>query len=131
MLRRRSGGRLNVFCTFYLRFITFYLWKQSLYTGIKYEVGMHMRHLLNEITRFWRISTIMKLLTIINKAIQIQSAWKVSKYGFFWSTFSRTRVEYGDLRNKSQYSARIRENTDQNKLYIWALFTLCQFAQRT
>ena len=51
------------------------------------------------------------------KSVQIQS--------FFWSVFSRTRVEYGDLRNKSPYSAQIREDTDQKKLRIWAHFTKC------
>ena len=33
---------------------------------------------------------------------------------FFWSVFSRIRNEYGDLRSKSPYSVRMRENTDQN-----------------
>ena len=32
---------------------------------------------------------------------------------FFWSVFSHTQTEYGDL------PARVRENTDQKKLRIW------------
>ena len=49
----------------------------------------------------------------------------VQKQSFFWSVFSRTRAEYGDLltsvnlRIKPEY----RENTDQRKLRIWTLFT--------
>ena len=39
------------------------------------------------------------------KSVQIQS--------YFWSVFSCIRTEYGDLRSKSPYSVRIRENTDQ------------------
>ena len=33
---------------------------------------------------------------------------------FFWSAFFRARAECGDLLRKSQYSAQVRENTDQN-----------------
>ena len=33
--------------------------------------------------------------------------------GFFWPVFSRIRTKYGNLRSKSMYSVRIRENTDQ------------------
>ena len=32
---------------------------------------------------------------------------------FFWSAFSRTRIEYGEIRSISPYSVRMRENTDQ------------------
>ena len=42
---------------------------------------------------------------------------------FFWSVFSCTQTEYGDLRSKSPYSVRIQENMDQKKLRIWTLFT--------
>ena len=31
----------------------------------------------------------------------------------FWSVFSRIRTEYGEIRSISQYSIRMRENTDQ------------------
>ena len=48
------------------------------------------------------------------KSVKVQS--------FFWSVFSHTPAECGDIRSKSLYSARIRENTDQKKLRIWALF---------
>ena len=49
------------------------------------------------------------------KSVQIRS--------FFWSVFSRIWTEYEDLRSNSQYSVRIRDNTDQKKLRIWTLFT--------
>ena len=48
------------------------------------------------------------------KNVQIRS--------FFLSQFSRISTE-SVLRSKSSYSVRIRENTDQKKLRIWALFT--------
>ena len=51
------------------------------------------------------------------KSVQIRS--------FFWSVFSCIQTECEDLRIKSPYSVRIQENTDQKKLCIWTLFTLC------
>ena len=36
----------------------------------------------------------------------------MSAFGVSWSVFSRIWTEHGDLRSKSQYSVRIRENTD-------------------
>ena len=42
--------------------------------------------------------------------------------GFSWSVFFRIRTEYGEIRNISPYSVRMRENTDQKKLCIWTLF---------
>ena len=51
------------------------------------------------------------------KSVQIRSC--------FWSVFSRTQAEYGDLLRKSPYSTRVRENTDQKKLRIWTPFTQC------
>ena len=36
-------------------------------------------------------------------------------YSFlFWSVFSRTQTEHGEIRSISPYSVRMRENTDQN-----------------
>ena len=32
----------------------------------------------------------------------------------FWSAFFRIRTEYGEIRSNYPYSARIRENTDQD-----------------
>ena len=49
------------------------------------------------------------------KSVQIRS--------FFWSAFSRTRTEYGEIRSISPYSVQMRENVDQKKLGIWTLFT--------
>ena len=42
---------------------------------------------------------------------------------FFWSVYSRNRSEYGETKGISLYLVRIRENTDQEKLRIWTLFT--------
>ena len=39
------------------------------------------------------------------KSVQIRS--------YVWSVSSCIQTEYGDLRNKSPYSVRIQENTDQ------------------
>ena len=55
--------------------------------------------------------------------LQIYSVKSVQIRSFFWSVFSNIRTEYEDLRSKSPYSLRIQENTDHNKLRIWALFT--------
>ena len=49
------------------------------------------------------------------KSVQIGS--------FSWSVFPGIRTEYGDLWSKYPYSFRIQENTDQEKLRIWTLFT--------
>ena len=53
------------------------------------------------------------------KSVQIRS--------FFWSVFSLIRTEFGDLRSKSPCSIRIMENTDQEKLRVWKLFTQSYF----
>ena len=39
--------------------------------------------------------------------------------------FSHIQTEYGDLRSRSLYSVRTRENTNQKKLRIWTLSTQC------
>ena len=49
------------------------------------------------------------------KSVQIRS--------FSLPVFSRIRTEYGVY--LSEYSVRIRENTDQKKLPIWTIFTQC------
>ena len=41
---------------------------------------------------------------------------------FFWSVFSLLWTEYDEIRSISPYSVRMRENTNQKKLRIWALF---------
>ena len=48
------------------------------------------------------------------KSVQIRS--------IFW-VFSRIRTEYGELLCISPYSVRMRKNTDQKKLCIWAILT--------
>ena len=46
----------------------------------------------------------------------------------FWSTFSRIRIDYGEILRMSQYSIQMRENGDQNNfkyghflssVYMW------------
>ena len=51
------------------------------------------------------------------KSVQIRS--------FFWSVFSRSLTEYGEIRRFTPYFVRMRENVDQKKLHIWTLFTQC------
>ena len=53
------------------------------------------------------------------------TAWKVSKYGVFWSLFSCIQIEFEDLRRKFLYSVWIQENTHQKKICIWTLFKQC------
>ena len=38
---------------------------------------------------------------------------KVSLSGVFWTVFFRIQTEYGEILRVSQYSVRMRENTDQ------------------
>ena len=54
--------------------------------------------------------TVLILTSYCVKSVQIRS--------FLWSVFFRIRTEY---------SVRMRENTDQKKLRIWTLFTQCLF----
>ena len=37
----------------------------------------------------------------------------------FWAVFSRIRTEYGEILCISTYSARMRENADQNNFEYW------------
>ena len=58
-------------------------------------------------------------LTLKLATLQPTTTWKVFKYRvFFWSVFSCIRTEYVDLWG-------LLENTDQNKLCIWTIFTQC------
>ena len=59
--------------------------------------------------------TLIPLLTHCMKSVQIPI--------FFWSVFSCIRTEYGETLRISPYSVRMRENTDQKKLYICTHFT--------
>ena len=50
--------------------------------------------------------------------IVTDTAWKITECGVFSGPhFPRFWIEYGDLHNKLLYSVRMRENTDQKKLY--------------
>ena len=48
---------------------------------------------------------------------------------FFWSVSSRIRTKYGEIRNTSQYSVRMRENTDQNNSeysnFLRSVYVIC------
>ena len=73
------------------------------------------------------------LLTIskINSVnAQIYSQWHclecVQTRSFFWSVFSPIWTEYGEILRIYPHSVRMRENMDQKKLRIWALFTQCE-----
>ena len=44
---------------------------------------------------------------------------KCSYSEFFWSVFSRFRIEYGESRSKSPYLVQMRENTDQKNFEFW------------
>ena len=52
----------------------------------------------------------LNILSHCVKSVQIQS--------FFWSVFSCIWTEYGEILFISLYSVRMRENTDQKKLYL-------------
>ena len=56
----------------------------------------------------------------------MSNSLRVQIRSFFWSVFSRTRIEYGYLRCKSLYSARVQKNTDQKKLSISTLHPAIQ-----
>ena len=51
--------------------------------------------------------------------------WKVSKYGVFSGPYFRVFGLNTEILwwSKSPYSVRIQENTDREKIRIWALFT--------
>ena len=48
---------------------------------------------------------------------------------FFWSVSSRIQTKYGEIRNISQYSVRMRENTDQNNSeysnFLRSVYVIC------
>ena len=62
---------------------------------------------------------------IMNAALVLHCVKNVEIRSFFWSVFSCTRTEYGDLLQKSRYSVRIQENTRKKKIRVWTLFTQC------
>ena len=86
-----------------------------------------VEHISREVSLFFHY--------IVNYARFIEARVRESKYkpshcvksvqmrSFFWSVFSRIRAEYEEKRIISPYSIQMRENTDQNKLCIWILFT--------
>ena len=65
-----------------------------------------------------------QLIYYLFRKIQTKHCLKsVQKRSFFWSVFSRIWAEYGDLRSKSLYSVRIRENRTIKNIRIWTIFT--------
>ena len=80
--------------------------------------------------KIWKqifLTLLTKVLEYLTSFLKFPCLKIVQIRSFFWSLFSRIRAEYGDLLCKSPYSARVRENTDQKRLYIWTLFTQYSF----
>ena len=50
------------------------------------------------------------------KSVQIRRS-------FFWYVFSRIRTEYGEIQSGKCEKMRMQENTDQENLRIWLIFT--------
>ena len=68
--------------------------------------------------------------TVVKTSYYLSHSVKsVQMRSLIWSVFSCIRTEYRDLWSKSSYSAQTRENADQRKLRIWALFTQCQISK--
>ena len=53
-------------------------------------------------------------MTLCSKSITITLREKCPYSDFFWPSFSRIRIEYGEIRNISPYSVWTRGNADQN-----------------
>ena len=81
--------------------------------------GMFSFFFLDCLNMFQDTESILNISTKLNrhcvKSVQIRR--------FFWSVFSLIRNEYGEILHISLYSVRMWENTDQEKLRIWTLFT--------
>ena len=78
---------------------------------------------------WWRFLSRILSIYCSSKTL-LQSLSKKCPYAeFLWSAFSCIRTKYGNLRSKSPYSVRMRENTDQKKLRIRTLLTQCTFTQ--
>ena len=71
----------------------------------------------------WSKENSLLFLEIYKLLLATHCVKSVHILSLFWSVFSRIRTEYGHLRNKSPYSVRKRENTDEKKLRIWTFFT--------
>ena len=87
------------------------MWKYPVlikFTGYRSATWLKLNFFTGIFQRFWPYN-------LCVKSVQIRS--------FLWSVFSRIRTEYGYLLRKFPYSVRMRENTDQKKLRICALFT--------
>ena len=82
-------------------------------------------HLLFSSTVFSKYEQIRENLTTMNPYI-VQPLEvlreKCPNTEFFLVCISRIRTEYGEIRGICPYSVRTWENTDQNKLRVWALF---------
>ena len=74
------------------------------------------KKILKNLSPLW-----LQILCHCVKSVQIRS--------FFWPVFSRIRNEYGEILRISPYSVRMWENTGQEKLHIWTLFTQCTLRQ--
>ena len=78
-------------------------------------------HCLN----FFDISTINDVFCMVFRDARIVSPEKYrlrkkcTYSEFFWSVFSRIRIEYGEILRISSYTVWIRENTDQKNSEYW------------
>ena len=77
----------------------------------------NITYLQEELSKWWTDKNLGNLNPFQAKSVQIRS--------YFWSVFSCIRTEYGEILRISPYSVRMWENTDQEKLRIWTLLTLC------
>ena len=87
--------------------------------------GYHENNIRNAKTSMFVIRFFAgQLIYYLFRKIQTKHCLKsVQKRSFFWSVFSRIWAEYGDLRSKSLYSVRIRENRTIKNFRIWTIFT--------
>ena len=60
---------------------------------------------------------------VVSLVVAIHCVKNMQIRSFSWSLFSSYCTEYWNLRSKCPYLVWMRENKDQEKLYIWTLFT--------
>ena len=60
------------------------------------------------------------MFSVPSEHTSLLEKWPYSE--FSWSVFSRIQTEYGDLICKSLHLVRMREITDQEKLWLGTLF---------
>ena len=67
-------------------------------------------------------------MTLCSKSITITLREKCPYSDFFWPSFSRIRIESGEIQNICPYSVRTRGNADQNNSeYVHFLRSVSQY----